>query len=119
MNHASILYERAASDNSRYQGRTRTDFNILHQSLHEFRVPDRSDQHLQEIEGAERAAALPSLRDPAPVATSGSDILDLDMPLNNLLSEVNAYAHEQGMWSHWWPPLDEVNPPHPSEGPEN
>ncbi|KAJ5351442.1 hypothetical protein N7452_000416 [Penicillium brevicompactum] len=115
INHASILYQRAASDNSRYQGKTRTDFNVLHQSLHEFRVPDRSDQHLQEIEGAERAVVPPSPPNNAAVATNESEILDLDMPLNNLLSEVNAYAHEQGMWSHWWPPLDEVNLTHPPE----
>lgn len=80
-------------------------------------MPDRSDQHLQEIEGAERAAISPSLCDPQPATTAGSDIVDLDMPLNNLLSEVNAYAHEQGMWSHWWPPLDEVNLAHPSDQP--
>ncbi|KAJ5793822.1 hypothetical protein N7457_000421, partial [Penicillium paradoxum] len=109
INHASILYQRAASDKSRYQGKTRTDFNNLHQSLHEFRVPDRSDQHLQEIEGAERPTVPSSPYNPVPAADIESDIVDLDMPLNNLLSEVNAYAHEQGMWSHWWPPLEEVN----------
>lgn len=78
-------------------------------------MPDRSDQHLQEIEGAERAAVPPSPCDPTPAPGIRSDILDLDMPLNNLLSEVSAYAHEQGMWSHWWPPLDEVNLGHPSD----
>ncbi|KAJ6075870.1 hypothetical protein N7499_007851 [Penicillium canescens] len=108
INHATILYQRAASDKSRYQGKTRKDFNVLHQSLHEFRVPDRSDQHLQEIEGAE-APSVPLIPDPVLESNIGSDMLDLDMPLNNLLNEVSTYAHEQGMWSHWWPPLDEVN----------
>jgi hypothetical protein len=47
--------------------------------------------------------------DPVLESNIGSDMLDLDMPLSNLMNEVCTYAHEQGMWSHWWPPLDEVN----------
>ncbi|KAJ5988028.1 hypothetical protein N7481_003238 [Penicillium waksmanii] len=102
---ASLLYQRATSDRSRYQGKSRADFDVLHQSIHEFRVVDRSDQHLQEIEGAEREA-VPV---PTPATNAGTDSLDLDMPLNNLLTEVSTYAHEQGMWSHWWGSLDDIN----------
>jgi hypothetical protein len=108
VNHASLLYQRAVVNRSRYQGKSRVDFDVLHQSIHEFRVIDRSDQHMQEIEGAEREAA-PSTRRLSPAVTSGSDPLDLHMPLSNLLAEVSTHAHERGVWSHWWPNLDEIN----------
>lgn len=104
---ASLLYQRAAADRLRYQGKSRADFDVLHQSIHEFRVVDRSHQHLQEIEGAERAATE-SLQ-PTPATNPSADPLDLDVPLSNLLTEVSTYAHEQGMWAHWWPSLEEVN----------
>lgn len=84
---------------------------MLHQSIHEFRVVDRSHQHLQEIEGAERAATESPYR-PTPATDQSAESLDIDMPLSNLLTEVSTYAHEQGMWSHWWPSLDEVNLSH-------
>ncbi|KAI2789776.1 hypothetical protein POX_d05274 [Penicillium oxalicum] len=106
--HASLLYERASSDRARYQGKSRKDFDILHQSIHEFRVVDRSHQYIQEIEGAERATD-PSTSGTTPATNAASDSLDLDAPLNDLLTEVSTYAHEQGMWSHWWPSLEEMN----------
>ncbi|GFF60336.1 ATPase WRNIP1 homolog C26H5.02c [Aspergillus udagawae] len=108
INHASILYQRAASDKSRYQGKSREDFNVLHQSIHEFRLVDRSDQHIREIEGADIDFASPSNTTPA--ANVEPD-LDLDGPLSNLLNEASTNAYEQGMWSHWWPSLDEINLP--------
>ncbi|GFF50479.1 hypothetical protein IFM46972_09054 [Aspergillus udagawae] len=108
INHASILYQRAASDKSRYQGKSREDFNVLHQSIHEFRVVDRSDQHIRETEGADVDFASPSNTTPA--ANVEPD-LDLDGPLSNLLNEASTNAYEQGMWSHWWPSLDEINLP--------
>ncbi|KAF7716625.1 Fungal Zn(2)-Cys(6) binuclear cluster domain-containing protein [Penicillium ucsense] len=106
--HASLLYERASSDRARYQGKSRKDFDILHQSIHEFRVVDRSHQYIQEIEGAERATD-PSTSGTTPMTNTASDSLDLDAPLNDLLTEVSTYAHEQGMWSHWWPSQEEMN----------
>ncbi|KAF3384394.1 hypothetical protein F1880_002656, partial [Penicillium rolfsii] len=106
--HASILYQRASSDRARYQGKSRKDFDILHQSIHEFRVVDRSHQYIQEIEGAERGTD-PSASEDTPATNPASESLDLDAPLNDLLNEVSTYAHEQGMWSHWWPSLEEMN----------
>ncbi|CEJ58545.1 hypothetical protein PMG11_07199 [Penicillium brasilianum] len=106
--HASLLYQRASSDKARYQGKSRKDFDILHQSIHEFRVVDRSQQYIQEIEGAERGTG-PSTSEDTPATTAASESLDLDAPLNDLLNEVSTYAHEQGMWSHWWPSLEEMN----------
>ncbi|KAJ6134968.1 hypothetical protein N7512_000128, partial [Penicillium capsulatum] len=105
---ASLLYQRAVADRMRYQGKSRADFDVLHQSIHEFRVVDRTHQHLQEIEGAERVATG-SPSNPTPATHQSTDSLDIDMPLSNLLTEVSTYAHEQGMWSHWWPSLEEVN----------
>ena len=69
---------------------------------------DRSHQYIQEIEGAERATD-PSTSGTTPATNAASDSLDLDAPLNDLLTEVSTYAHEQGMWSHWWPSLEEMN----------
>ena len=103
------MYQRATANRSRYQGKSRFDFDVLHQSIHEFRVVDRSDQHLQEIEGAEREVEREAEPVPTPATNAGTDSLDLDMPLNNLLTEVSTYAHEQGMWSHWWGSLDDIN----------
>ncbi|KAL5359076.1 hypothetical protein BJX96DRAFT_164193 [Aspergillus floccosus] len=108
IDHASILYQRAASDKFRYQGKSREGFNVLHQSIHEFRVVDRADQHIREIEGADVVFASPS--DTASVANMEPD-LGLDGPLSDLLNEASTSAYEQGMWSHWWPSLDEINLP--------
>ncbi|KAF5007728.1 hypothetical protein FDECE_5976 [Fusarium decemcellulare] len=51
---SSLLYKRAAEDSSRFRGRSRADFETLHQSIHEYRIVDRSDQHLQQIRRADR-----------------------------------------------------------------
>ncbi|GLB07648.1 hypothetical protein AtubIFM57258_002996 [Aspergillus tubingensis] len=99
---------RASADKSRYQGKSREDFNVLHQSIHEFRVVDRADQHIREIQEADVVSASPSN------TTSAANMepdLDLDGPLSDLLNEASTNAYEQGMWSHWWPSLDEINLP--------
>ncbi|KAF4455594.1 putative transcriptional regulatory protein PB1A11.04c [Fusarium austroafricanum] len=51
---SSLLYKRATEDAGRYRGRSRADFETLHQSIHEYRIVDRSDQHLQQISHADR-----------------------------------------------------------------
>ncbi|KAJ5736046.1 uncharacterized protein N7483_001171 [Penicillium malachiteum] len=99
LKYASLLYERAADDRGRYFGKTRDDFDILHQSIHEFRVLDRSDQHIQEIEGAE---GRDDGRPVEPLNFEG-DSMHLDMPLTDILTDLTNSACEQGAWSQWWP----------------
>ncbi|KAH8433933.1 fungal specific transcription factor domain-containing protein [Aspergillus melleus] len=107
--HSSLLYERAASDRHRYQGKTRADFDILHQSIHEFRVVDRSNDHIQEIEGAERATGHAGHVSLSNIPETRANTVDLDMPLGQLLVEASAFAHDHGAWGHWWPSLEEVD----------
>lgn len=103
-----LLYGRAATE-GRYRGRTRADFDNLHQSVHEFRVVDRSEQQSQEIaEAAKTPAASDSL-----INTLGLDdqTLDTNTLLNQLMAEVSSNVDEQGPWSQWWPPMEEVELP--------
>lgn len=95
---ASLLYERAVKDGQRYRGRTRDDFDTLHQSIHEFRVVDRSGAHDREIDGAERVVAS---------APYTPDHQDTNTLLNQLLAEVSSNLDEQGAWSQWWPPVEQ------------
>ncbi|KHN94068.1 Homeodomain-like protein [Metarhizium album ARSEF 1941] len=110
IHHASVLYERATEDRTRYQGRTRADFDTLHQSVHEFRVVDRSDAHTREIRGAER----PSAQATWPVQGHEHEHeheheLDTNTLLNQLFAEVSNNLDEQGAWSQWWPAIDQVD----------
>lgn len=103
--HASLLYSRAAENQLRYQGRTRTDFDVLHQSIHEFRGIDRSDQLTQEIDGADVS------RHPALERQAFDGIVsevDTNTLLTQLMAEVSSNLDEQGAWSQWWPPVDEL-----------
>ncbi|KAJ5083689.1 hypothetical protein N7456_013116, partial [Penicillium angulare] len=102
LKYASLLYQRAADDRGRYLGKTRDDFDILHQSIHEFRVVDRSDQHIQEIEGAEGRGE--GGRSTEPLNTD-SDLLNLDIPLTDILTDLTQSGCEQGAWAQWWPAL--------------
>ncbi|CAG9982799.1 unnamed protein product [Clonostachys byssicola] len=104
--HASLLYRRAATT-GRYRGMSRANFNGLHQSLHEFRVVDRSEQHMKEMDGVEQATD--TSRDPMDdVATITDDSPDTNVLLESFLHEVNSNMDEQGPWSQWWPPMDEA-----------
>lgn len=106
--HASLLYSRAVENRSRYQGRTRTDFDVLHQSIHEFRGIDRSDQHTQEIDEADISrhseAQRQSIHGIVPE-------VDTNTLLTQLLAEVSSNLDEQGAWSQWWPLAEEVSLP--------
>lgn len=106
--HASLLYSRAVENRSRYQGRTRTDFDVLHQSIHEFRGVDRSDQHTQEIDGADISRHADAQRQPVEGIVPEVDTNTL---LTQLLAEVSSNLDEQGAWSQWWPPVEEVSLP--------
>ncbi|KID94938.1 Transcription factor, fungi, partial [Metarhizium majus ARSEF 297] len=107
IHHASVLYERATEDRTRYQGRTRADFDTLHQSVHEFRVVDRSDEHSREIRGAERPLA-PATSPYTPGAIPEHE-LDTNTLLNQLFAEVSNNLEEQGAWSQWWPAIEQVD----------
>lgn len=39
--------------------------------------------------------------------------LDTNTLLNQLLAEVSSNVDEQGPWSQWWPPMEEVELPVP------
>ncbi|KYK57302.1 fungal specific transcription factor [Drechmeria coniospora] len=107
---ASLLYERASNDGQRYRGRTRADFDTLHQSIHEFRVVDRSGEHNREIDGAERAAASTAqAAADAGMTTPPIQGLDTNTLLNQLMAEVSSNLDEQGAWSQWWPPIEQVD----------
>jgi hypothetical protein len=81
--------------------------------VHEFRVVDRSEQQSQEIaEAAETPAAAAAASDSL-VNTLGLDdqTLDTNTLLNQLMAEVSSNVDEQGPWSQWWPPMEEVELP--------
>lgn len=100
LKYASLLYQRAADDRTRYFGKSRYNFDSLHQSIHEFRVLDRSDQHIQEIEGAEPRAEPFNI---------GDDSLNLNIPLTDILTDLTHSAGEQGVWSQWLPALEDFD----------
>lgn len=115
LQHALLLYGRAATE-GRYRGRTRADFDNLHQSVHEFRVVDRSEQQSQEIADAAEtpAAAAAAASDNSLVNTLGwsdDQTLDTNTLLSQLMAEVSSNVDEQGPWSQWWPPMEEVELP--------
>ncbi len=102
---ASLLYSRAVENRLRYQGRTRTDFDVLHQSIHEFRGIDRSDQHTQEIDEADVSGRTEAVRHSV---DSIAPEVDTNTLLTQLLAEVSSNLDEQGAWSQWWPPAEDV-----------
>lgn len=126
LQHASLLYKRAATE-GRYRGRTRADFDNLHQSVHEFRVVDRSEQHTQEIDRASQPAPesreqpggfAQSAAQPAVGTRLGDQLgfmddrhMDTNALLNQMMAEISSNVDEQGPWSQWWPPMEEVELP--------
>jgi hypothetical protein len=105
---AKLLYGRAATTD-RYRGRSRANFGNLHQSVHEFRVVDRSDQHSREIDGADRARTESANNAAEDTLETSSGSLEANALLNQFLVEVGSNADEQGPWSQWWPPMEEVD----------
>ena len=122
MKHATLLYGRAATE-GRFRGRTRADFDNLHHSMHEFRVVDRSDEQSQELSAAARPPE-PVVEVVGSGGAGGSgdfgfdeqaQALDTNTLLNQLMAEVSSNVDEQGAWSQWWPPMEEVELP-PTDG---
>ena len=83
---------------------------------------DRSEQQSQEIAGADRAPAAPtglgeSTADgPAPVVGFDGQMLDTNTLLSQLMAEVSSNVDEQGAWSQWWPPMEDVELPVTDQG---
>ncbi|UQC86513.1 fungal specific transcription factor domain-containing protein [Colletotrichum lupini] len=102
----SLMYQRATSDAQKYRGRSRFDFSVLHQSVHEFRVVDRSAQHLEEINNAERGA----------VSTGEGSNVSGDKANQNIgglnpqaLIDAVGSMDDQGLWPNWWSMLEDVD----------
>ncbi|KAF5628857.1 transcriptional regulatory [Fusarium sp. NRRL 52700] len=93
---SSLLYKRATEDAGRYRGRSRADFETLHQSIHEYRIVDRSDQHLQQISHADRNTAR---REEEAVASQVH-------VASNMGAVVNASVLDP--FPNWWSMLQEV-----------
>lgn len=126
MQHASLLYGRAATE-GRYRGRTRADFDNLHQSVHEFRVVDRSEQQSLEIDRASQPTVETQGNTSALAGFAGQgatpgrfgdqmefvngENLDTNALLNQMMAEISSNVDEQGPWSQWWPPMEEVELP--------
>ncbi|KAI5456705.1 hypothetical protein BGZ63DRAFT_434813 [Mariannaea sp. PMI_226] len=116
----SLLYQRATTHQAQYQGKTRADFEGLHHSIHEFRILDRSDRHMKEIQNAEGGCLHPGRhpgRHPregeaaAAAAGDGENQMPSVNPLlHNFLTEMGSVMEEEIAWSHWLPPLENVDP---------
>lgn len=81
---------------------------------------DRSEQQSQEIAGADRPPAGPTEQaaDGSVHNTVGFDgqMLDTNTLLSQLMAEVSSNVDEQGAWSQWWPPMEEVELPVTDQG---
>lgn len=76
---------------------------------------DRSDQHTQEIDGADQMAPEPQQRQSR---EGTANEVDTNTLLNQLMAEVSSNLDEQGAWSQWWPAVDDVDLP-PTSGQGN
>ncbi|QPC74674.1 hypothetical protein HYE68_005426 [Fusarium pseudograminearum] len=95
---SSLLYKRATEDEGRYRGRSRADFEALHQSIHEYRIVDRSDQHLQQISHADRNSSRRDDGNDVSVPTQGQAIS----------AAVSASMSVPDPFPNWWSMLQEV-----------
>ena len=105
---ASVLYERATSDRQLYRNKTRFDFEALHHSVHEYRVVDRSEEHMQQINRAETQPA-------SPVDVSSDGTAGPNPPGGSVasfpLADIDGILDDQlpGMWPNWWSSLEDVD----------
>ncbi|PCD30073.1 hypothetical protein FGRA07_10223 [Fusarium graminearum] len=95
---SSLLYKRATEDEGRYRGRSRADFEALHQSIHEYRIVDRSDQHLQQISHADRNSSRREDGNDVPVPTQNQ----------SMSAAVSASVSVPDPFPNWWSMLQEV-----------
>ncbi|KAH6889464.1 putative fungal-specific transcription factor [Thelonectria olida] len=107
----SLLYQRATTHQQQYQGKSRADFEGLHHSIHEFRILDRSDRHMKEIQNAEGGGTGTGVNGNQGSAAdnNGNQIPNVNPLLHNFLTEMGSVMDEEIAWSHWLPPLDTVD----------
>ncbi|EFQ31231.1 fungal specific transcription factor domain-containing protein [Colletotrichum graminicola M1.001] len=101
----SLMYQRATSDVQRYRGRSRFDFSVLHQSVHEFRVVDRSAEHLEEINNVERSP-IGAAQGDLPTEKQRNNSIGLNV---QTLVDATGTIDDQGLWPNWWSMLEDVN----------
>ncbi|KAF5483230.1 hypothetical protein CGCF413_v014643 [Colletotrichum fructicola] len=92
---ASTLFEQVNSNVDRYRHRSRLDFEVLHQSAHEFRTVDRSEQHMAMIHGAEQGDTQ-SIN----VGEDNNDALRDSEDLENF--DPVALLGDQALWPTWY-----------------
>lgn len=81
---------------------------MLHQSIHEYRVVDRWDQHMQQIRRAEKDGASPS--DSPEEEAGGRDVASPVPPaVGQLASDINTNFEDPGLWPNWWSMLEEAD----------
>ncbi|KAK1995550.1 fungal-specific transcription factor domain-containing protein [Colletotrichum falcatum] len=102
----SLVYQRATSDAQRYRGRSRRDFSVLHQSVHDFRVVDRSAQHLEEIDNAERGSVGAADGDSSTEKQQSGGGAGLNA---QALIDATGTMDDQGLWPNWWSMLEDVD----------
>lgn len=92
----ALLYDRAISDERRYRGKTRSDFDVLHQSMHEFGSTDKSELFFREIERAQ---------DPAADQQGAAEIVSEDIPVRreSAFEDHHDTLNYQEMWNCMWP----------------
>jgi hypothetical protein len=72
----------------------------LHQSIHEYRIVDRSDQHLQQISHADRNSSQRDDGNDVPVPTQNQ--------VHGMSAAVNATVSVPDPFPNWWSMLQEV-----------
>ncbi|KAK2055192.1 hypothetical protein LY76DRAFT_628476 [Colletotrichum caudatum] len=78
---------------------------VLHQSVHEFRVVDRSAQHLEEINDAERSSVGAADGDSSTGKQQNSST-----GLNaQALIDATGTLDDQVLWPNWWSMLEDVD----------
>ncbi|KAK6449896.1 hypothetical protein FP744_10006146 [Trichoderma asperellum] len=105
----SVLYRRAVTNRQKYQGATRYNFNILHQSIHEFRAVDRSARQIQEMENMETANQAPISAQKIQDRSLEPGHVDADNSLCHLLAGFGTQADEQSLWPQWWSNLEDID----------
>lgn len=108
----SLLYQRATTHRRQYVGKSRADFEGLHHSIHEFRIVDRSDRHMEEIQNAE--GQNPESQGQGGEEGEGVESGEGRVPsvnplLHSFLTEMGGVMDEEIAWSHWLPPLETVD----------